>query len=60
MSQVEAIQFDLRATEIAAGRWLEKNCGLAAGKIAASRQLGRKNNAAKPLPPAKGDFTTYC
>src|SRR6218665_3941206 len=28
----------------------KKNCGLAAGKIAASRQPGRKINAAKPPP----------
>ena len=38
------------AAELAAGRWPGKNCGLAAGKITASRQPGRKINAAKPPP----------
>jgi len=41
---------DPRAAEIAAGRRPEKNYGLAAGKITASRQPGRKINAAKPPP----------
>jgi len=38
---------DLRAAELAAGR---KKCSLAAGKIAASRQPGRKKYVAKPPP----------
>ena len=33
---------DPRAAELAAGRWPEKKCGLAAGKIAASRQPAGK------------------
>ena len=37
---------DPRAAELAAGRRPEKKCGLAAGKIAASRQPGRKKYAA--------------
>ena len=39
-----------RAAELAAGHRREKNCGLAAGKIAASRQPDRKKYAAKPPP----------
>jgi len=38
---------DPRAAELGLGR---KKCGLAAGKIAVSRQSGRKKSAAKPPP----------
>src|SRR6218665_3821800 len=34
-------------------RWPEKKCGLAAGKIAASRQPSRKKYAAKPPPKVR-------
>jgi len=37
---------DPRAAELPAGRQPEKKCGLAAGKIAASRQKGWKKYAA--------------
>jgi len=37
---------DPRAAELAAGRRPKKKCGLAAGKNSASRQPGRKKNAA--------------
>jgi len=40
------VEVDPRAAELAAGRRPEKICGLAAGKIAASRQPGRKKYAA--------------
>jgi len=39
-----------RAAELAAGRRPGKKWGLTAGKVAAYRQPGRKNNAAKPPP----------
>ena len=41
-------RLDSRAAEIAAGRPPEIKCGLAAGKIAASHQPGRKKILAKP------------
>ena len=46
----DTAKLDPRAAELAAGRRPETNCGLAAGKIAASRQPGRKKYAAKPQP----------
>jgi len=42
----QQLQVAPRAAELAAGRRPEKKCGLAAEKIAASRQPGRKKNAA--------------
>ena len=44
------LHIDPRAAELAAGRRPKKNCGLAVGKIAASRQPGRKKYAAMPPP----------
>ena len=41
-----SVLLDPRAAELAAGRRPRKKCGLAAEKIAASRQPGRKKNAA--------------
>src|SRR6218665_3967232 len=51
------VPLDPRADELAAGRRPEKKCGLAAGKIAASRQPGQTNAAKCPV---KVGVTTRC